>query len=111
MEASWNYIAPSRTQVIQWIIAAWEGPESKVTETAIKKGARLCYMDNSVDEPMSSWDNCKNRKDFDAFDWKEEVAKLSDAQRLALFHSPLGVEAEKEYEEDSVDSQVYDADD
>ena len=45
------------------------------------------------------------------FNWEEEVAKLSEAQRLALFHSPLGVEAEKEDEEDSVVSQVYDADD
>ena len=35
---------------------------------------------------------------------------MSEAQRLALFHSPLGQEAEKEDEEDSVDSQVYDVD-
>ena len=81
-----------------------------MTEAAIKKGARLCYMDNSIDEPMSPWDHCKKPKDFEAFDWKEEVAKLSEAQRLALFHSPLGVEKEKEEEEDSVDSEVYDAD-
>ena len=68
-------------------------------------------MDNSIDEPMSAWDHCKKPEDFDAFDWKEEVAKLSETQRLALFHSPLGAEAEKEDEEDSVDSQVYEADD
>ena len=66
-------------------------------------------MDNSIDEPMFPWDHCKKPKDFEVFDWKEEVAKLSEAQRLALFHSPLG--AEKEEEEDSVDSEVYDADD
>ena len=110
MEGSWNYIAPSRTQVIQWIIEAWEGPKSKVTISAIKKGARICYIDNSLDEAMSAWDNCKKPEDFDVYDWKEEVAKLSEAQRLALFHSPLGANAEKEDREDSVDSQVYDVD-
>ena len=68
MEGSWNYIAPSRTQVIQWIIEAWEGPKSKVTVAAIKKGARLCHMDNSVDEAMSAWDNCKKPEDFDVYD-------------------------------------------
>ena len=85
--------------------------EHEVTEAAIKKGARLCYMDNSIDEPMSAWDHCKEPEDFDAFDWKEEVAKLSETQRLALFHSPLGAEAEKEDVKDSVDSQIYEADD
>ena len=60
MEASWNYIAPRRTQVIQWIINAWDGPESKVTSKAIKKGARLCYMDASLDEAVSAWDECTN---------------------------------------------------
>ena len=53
MEASWNYIAPSRTQVIQWLMAAWDGPESRVTSKAIKKGARLCHMDASLDETVS----------------------------------------------------------
>ena len=48
---------------------------------------------------------------FDVYDWMEEVAKLSEAQRLAVFNSPLGAEVEKEDEEDSVDSQVYDVDD
>ena len=52
-------------------------------------------MDNSIDEPMSSWDHCKKAKDFKVFDWKEEVAKLSEAQRLALFHSPLGAEKKR----------------
>eukprot|EP00493_Phyllostaurus_siculus_P010316 UN10457 len=64
MEASWNYIAPSRTQVIQWIIEAWEGPKSKVTIGVIKKGARLCYIDSSVDEAISAWDNCKKPEDL-----------------------------------------------
>ena len=91
IEASWKYIAPSRTQIIQWIIAAWEGPESRVTETAIKKGARLCYMDASLDESVSAWDHCRKTEDFDLYDWKQEVQKLSKNQQMALFHSPLGV--------------------
>ena len=68
MEGSWNYIAPSRTQVIQWIIDAWEGPKSKVTISAIKIGAPICYIDNSVDEAMSAWDNCQKPEDFDLYD-------------------------------------------
>ena len=35
------------------------------------------------------------------------IGKLSKAQQLALFHSPLGVDAEKEGEEDSVVSEIY----
>ena len=72
MEGSWNYIAPSRTQVIQWIIDAWEGPKSKVTISAIKKGARICYIDNSVDEAMSAWDNYKKPKILTFMIEKEE---------------------------------------
>ena len=63
MEGSWNYIAPSRTQVLR-ILAAWEGPESSVTTKAIKKGARLCYMDDSLDEIVSAWDNCEKNEDL-----------------------------------------------
>ena len=70
MEASWNYIAPSRSQVIQWILAAWEGPESKVAETAIKKGAWLCYMDASLDKLVSAWDHCEEDEDFEQYDRK-----------------------------------------
>ena len=78
------------------------------------KNTSLCGQNlgqNHPMRPMSPWDHCKKPKDFEAFDWKEEVAKLSEAQHLALFHSPLGAETEKEEEEDSVDSEVYDADD
>ena len=89
MEGSWNYIAPSRTQVLR-ILAAWEGPESSVTTKAIKKGARLCYMDDSLDEAVSAWDNCKKNEDFEVYDWKVEVQKLSRAQQLALFHTVTG---------------------
>ena len=77
-----------------------------MTTKAIKKGARLCYMDDSV----SAWDNCEKNEDFEAYDWKEEVKKLSKSQQLALFHSPLGVETEMEEESDSIDSEAYEND-
>ena len=47
------------------------------------------------------------KETFDDDDWKVEVGKLSKAQQLALFHSLLGVDAEKEDEEDSVVSEIY----
>ena len=81
-----------------------------MTAKAIKKGARLCYMDESLDEVVSPWDNCKKNEDFDIYDWKNEVQKLSKAQQLALFHSPLGAQADMEEESDSVDSEEYDND-
>ena len=86
---------------------AWDGPESKVTSKAIKKGARLCYMDASLDETVCAWDECTTNEAFNAYDWKVEVGKLSKAQQLALFHSPLGVDEEKRDEEDSVASEIY----
>ena len=101
MEASWNNIAPSRSQVIQWLMTAWNSPESRVTSKAIKKCTRLCHMDASLDETVSAWDDCKTKEA------KVEVGKLSKAQQLALFHSPLGLDAEKEGEEDSVVSEIY----
>ena len=48
-EASWNYIAPSRAKVIEWVLLAWEGPESRVTEATILKGAKWCYMSQDLD--------------------------------------------------------------
>ena len=63
-----------------------------MTETAIKKGARLCYMDASLDESVSAWDHCRKTEDLDLYDWKQEVQKLSRNQQMALFDSPLGVE-------------------
>ena len=79
-----------------------------MTETAIKKGARLCYMHASLDESVSAWNNCRKTEDFDLYDWKQEVQKLSRNQQMPLFDSPLGVEEQKEDEEDSVASEVYD---
>ena len=104
-EASWNYIAPSRTQVIQWIMEAWDGPKSKVTAAAIRKGAGLCYMETSLDEDVARWDHCKADADYDAFDWKSEVAKLSKTAQENLYISPLGIEAEKDGESDSEDAE------
>ena len=65
-------------------------------------------MGASLDESVSAWDHCRKTEDFDLYDWKQEVQKLSKNQQMALFHSPLGVEEEKEDEEDSVASEVYD---
>ena len=36
-EASWNY-------VLEQIMLAWDGPESKVTEKVLLKGIKLCCM-------------------------------------------------------------------
>ena len=95
MEASWNYIAPSRTKVNQWIMEAWNGPSSRVSTKAIKKGASLCYMTSDLDPKVSAWDHCECDDDYDAYDWKQEVAKLSEVEQSLLYHSPLGIEAEK----------------
>ena len=104
-EASWNYIAPSRTQVIKWIMAAWDGPTSKVTTAAIRKGANLCYMGTSLDADVSKWDHCEADEDYDAYDWKAEVEKLSETAQENLYVSPLGVKAEQDGESDSEDNE------
>ena len=67
MEASWNYIAPSRTQVIKWVMEAWDGPTSRVTAKAIRKGASLCYMTSDLDERVSKWDHCEKDDDYAAY--------------------------------------------
>ena len=54
-----------------------------------------------------AWDDCKTKEAFDDCNRKVEVGKLSKAQQLALFHSPLGVDEEKRDEEDSVASEIY----
>ena len=86
---------------------AWDGPESKATSKTIKKGARMCYMDASLDETVSAWDECTTNETFDTYDWKIGVGKLFKSQQLALFHSPLGVDEEKEDKEDLVASDIY----
>ena len=108
MEASWNYIAPSRTQVIKWIMEAWDGPASKVTTAAIIKGSKLCYMSEDLDDAMAPWDHCKDTADYEKYDWEAEVSKLTDKQKNDLFISPLGVKAEKENEsEDEEEDSIY----
>ena len=66
-------------------IAAWNGPESKVSEAAIVKGANLCYMGADLDDAVSAWDDCEKNEDYDAWDWKEEVKKFSEVQRRNLY--------------------------
>ena len=100
-EASWNYVAPSNSQVIEWVVAAWEGPDSKVSEAAITKGANLCYMGEDLDEDMKEWDDCEKNEDYDTWDWKEEVQKLSETQRRNLYVSPLAWEIDSCDESDS----------
>ena len=95
-EASWNYIAPSRAKIIECVLLAWEGPESRVNEATIKKGAKLCYMSQDLDEAVKKWDSCKCDADFDAYDWKAEVSKLSEVQQRNLFVSPLAAEVESD---------------
>ena len=104
-EASWNYIAPSKSQVLEWIMLAWEGPESKVTEKALLKGIKLCYMGAYLDEKVSKWDRYKKNEDYDAYDWKEEVKSLSETERRNLFVSPLAWEITSCDEEDSEETE------
>ena len=80
-EASWNYIAPSNSQLIECVVAAQDGPETKVSESAIVKGANLCYMGSYLDDAVSAWDDCETNEDYNAWAWKEEVKKLSELQR------------------------------
>ena len=74
---------------------AWNGPTSRVTAKAIRKGASQCYMTSDLDENMSKWDHYEKDEHYDAYDWKKEADLLSKTQTRQLFHSPLGVEAEK----------------
>ena len=97
-EASWNYIAPSRAKVIEWVLLAWEGPNSRVTEATILKGAKLCYMSQDLDESVKQWDSCKCDADYNIYDWKSEVSKLSEVQQRNLFVSPLAAEVDSEDE-------------
>ena len=81
----------------------WNGPTSRVTAKAIRKGASLCYMTSDLDENMSKWDHCEKDEHYDAYDWKKEVEELSEAQQRQLFHSPLGVVAGKQNLEEEDD--------
>ena len=82
-------------------IAAWNGPESKVSEAAIVKGANLCYMGADLDDAVSAWDDCEKNEDYDAWDWKEEVKKFEEMQRRNLYKSPLAWEIDSCDESDS----------
>ena len=86
-------------------IAAWNGPESKVSEAAIVKGANLCYMGADLDDAVSAWDDCEKNEDYDAYDQKEEVKSLSETERRNLFVSPLAWEITSCDEEDSEETE------
>ena len=74
------------------------GPESRVTEAWILKGAKLCYMSQDLDEAVKGWDSCTCDADYNAYDWKNEVSKLTEAQQRNLFVSPLATEIDSESE-------------
>eukprot|EP00493_Phyllostaurus_siculus_P016069 UN16314 len=58
-------------------------------------------MGEDLDDAMKEWDDCKCNEDYDAWDWKVEVAKISETQRRNLYVSPLAWEIDSSDETDS----------
>ena len=77
---------------------AWSKPESRVTEATVLKGTDLCYVSQDLYESVKQWDSCKCDADFDAYDWKNEVSKLSEVQQRNLFVNPLAAEVDSDDE-------------
>ena len=98
-ETSWNYIAPSKVDIIEWCLKSYE--KLKTYTTLLQSRCNATYMTIDTDVKMARFDtyralNAEEKKnepdgkdDFDRHDWKTETDAMQEWERNNLSVSPF----------------------
>ena len=98
-ETSWNYISPSKCDIIDWCLKSYK--KLQTYQTLLQTGCNATYMNIDTDAKMACFDNYKalnenerknepdGKDDFDRHDWKAETDAMAEWERNNLSISPL----------------------